>query len=890
MKKLQRFFLWLIALSILIMPFKVMGEEEPEAYTLYDAGSGYEEKTQSEEDAFALFEENAADYDNLVLKREDTIIKMEYGIIAFQSDSACSLLIEYDSLKRDEKDSINGCYGIDALYLDSDEEGKVRFLLNGDLGETDIENVTLHPINEIKTRISSYSVKEGKLIHNIKTQLEYDFYSYSIPLDEKADYMDEGVTYYSYDGHFFYDDFFAMSDDVRQGNHENAINEEAYYNYFKYLPHRSYSEYGVQEVKDYFYKTLSFDGRLQHYEDLDGDNAADEINRSQLYGVIEEFFATQSLYGANAMMLLSSAIYESSYGKSLNSFAANNLYLASAFETDEERDNNRYDSISDSIYARGKYLISRHYANHLRNDYRGTFYGDRLGGINVTYSIDPYYGEKSAARYFELDQKLSGKDKDKYALAILKDLDWVNFYGDENLERRLFSLYDISELSFIVLAEYEDAYKIRIDRTSSDEYFYDPEDSVAYITKDRVYYLVNPEKIEEESFIRKSVDLDGGSVHGLDDLDLILKEETIPLLPEKEGFVFSGFDENDQATYRKIASIDLNGSFRKDLLPGSEIDLRDCKLKVVYENGGQELIDLNSDMISGYDKNSLENTVVISYGGLSMEEDLKYSEKASEKQEQLKQALSENDASAVKKLIDEVSYPFTFSDIRTLDYELMNKNERNYVIFDKTERYNLSISGLDLSLDDKRSLSLYGDTYYVIVEDINPEAKERIYDVAKGYGFSMLEGIDISFRFNYQSIGLKGPAIVQLDIGDKRNDLVYSVYHLSEEGDVIKCRTTQSDNYIQFMINASGSYLVMSLPSVNEFDIKDKIEDLSYENMGYDKHKTNFELMGTIVISLIGIIGITVYYIVYNKRKRLWKDFRRSLRQAAIVQEEKPKS
>lgn len=68
MKKLQRFFLWLIALSILIMPFKVMGEEESETYTLYDAGSGYEEKTQSEDDAFALFEENAANYDNLVLK------------------------------------------------------------------------------------------------------------------------------------------------------------------------------------------------------------------------------------------------------------------------------------------------------------------------------------------------------------------------------------------------------------------------------------------------------------------------------------------------------------------------------------------------------------------------------------------------------------------------------------------------------------------------------------------------------------------------------------------------------------------------------------------------------------------------------------------------------
>ena len=92
------------------------------------------------------------------------------------------------------------------------------------------------------------------------------------------------------------------------------------------------------------------------------------------------------------------------------------------------------------------------------------------------------------------------------------------------------------------------------------------------------------------------------------------------------------------------------------------------------------------------------------------------------------------------------------------------------------------------------------------------------------------------------------------------------------------------------MISESGPYLVLSLPSVNEYDIKDMTEDLSYENMGSDKHKTNFELMGTIVISLLGIIGIIGYYIVYNEREKLWKDFRRSLRQAGTVQEEKPKS
>ena len=107
---------------------------------------------------------------------------------------------------------------------------------------------------------------------------------------------------------------------------------------------------------------------------------------------------------------------------------------------------------------------------------------------------------------------------------------------------------------------------------------------------------------------------------------------------------------------------------------------------------------------------------------------------------------------------------------------------------------------------------------------------------------------------------------------------------------MVKCRTTQSDNYIQFMISESGSYLVMSMDSVNEFNIRDSVEDLSYENMGFDNHRVNFELMSVIVLSLIGIIGITVYYIYLGKREKLWRDFRRSLRTADFVQEEKPKS
>ncbi|MBR4484149.1 MAG: hypothetical protein IKO97_02990, partial [Erysipelotrichaceae bacterium] len=106
----------------------------------------------------------------------------------------------------------------------------------------------------------------------------------------------------------------------------------------------------------------------------------------------------------------------------------------------------------------------------------------------------------------------------------------------------------------------------------------------------------------------------------------------------------------------------------------------------------------------------------------------------------------------------------------------------------------------------------------------------------------------------------------------------------------LKCRTTRTKNYVQFLIEEEGPYVLLCLDGANDYDMQDSPEVLSYENMGFDKHRTNFELMGTLVIVLTGLIGITLYYIIYNERKRMWKDFRRSLRQAAIVQEEKPKS
>ncbi len=879
-----------MAFLIAAEPFAVFSQEQP--YRVYDLESGLEEGFDNYDAAYAFFQENTDAYENLVLSENGSVLRMEYGIVEFKTDEACSLVLQYESLDKGQIDYLNGCYGIDALYLDTTYDKEVSFLIGGDHGRIALQDVILHPLGELKTRISSYALKDGKLTHNIMTQFDCDFFTRSLSLDDALPFMEEERDYYCFDGHYFYDDLRVLTDDERQNTHEHSLNEKSYYNYYQYLPYRSYSAYTPEEMRDYLTETLGIDGRLCHYSDLNGDGAADEVNRSQLFGEEGEFFACQQAYGSNALMLLSCALNESAYGKSRSCFADNNLFSSTAFENDEQRENDRYGTVADSIYAFSRYFISSRYSNIRRSDYRGTFFGNKAAGINVNYSIDPYYGEKNASLYYELDDALGRKDRDRYALAIVKGKDRLAFYSDSALEKHLFSLYDISELSLIVLQEGDEYCKVRIDPSFSDDFLYDPMRSIAYIAKEHVAILVNEDSIGEEAFTLRHVDFDGGMWHMLSSADLPLREGEKPAMSlYKQGYEFVEFDQDDKAVYRKITSLDLVGSIRKNLRTGEEIDLRGLYLKMTYEDGRMKSIPLNSDMIEGYDADEEgDQTLLIRYGEKSREEKIVRLKKLQENYETMKEAVEKGDGEKAKTLIGQFDYPFSFADIRRLDYPLMQKNQRNYVIQDRTERHDLSISGLDLCLDDKRSLSIYGDTYYVIVEDIGKDSQERIFDVADGYGFTKEEGIDIRFRFNYQDIELKGPVIVQMDLADKKSDMIYSVYHLNKDGDVIKCRTTQSQNYIQFMISESGPYLVLSLPSVNEYDIKDMKEDLSYENMGIDRHKANFELMGTIVISLMGIIGVISYYIVYNEREKLWKDFRRSLREAGTVQEEKLKS
>ncbi|MBQ1787838.1 MAG: hypothetical protein II004_02785, partial [Erysipelotrichaceae bacterium] len=97
-------------------------------------------------------------------------------------------------------------------------------------------------------------------------------------------------------------------------------------------------------------------------------------------------------------------------------------------------------------------------------------------------------------------------------------------------------------------------------------------------------------------------------------------------------------------------------------------------------------------------------------------------------------------------------------------------------------------------------------------------------------------------------------------------------------------------NYIQFLVSEPGAYEILKMPGLNHYDFEDTAEDLSYENMGYDNHRINMDMLMVLILSISGVIGIIIYYIFDNMDKKQWKDYRRLLQEAESVPEEEPKN
>lgn len=325
----------------------------------------------------------------------DKTRKGEPQVVNFRTkNNAVTEFIEQETAK---PGYTNGAYGADAVYLGY-ANGKYKFMLSGVVGWVKEDEVQVVNLSQAKA-VSCYEVKDGKLLHHIVQDMTTPGYATSLNNGPAPSYLEPGVTYYSYDGHYFYKDYGVMVTDYRKDQRSQSVNpQEPYYNYFQYLPMRSQSSYTGMEVNKMLDGTLKEGSKMKDTGEL--------------------FVSNQNTYGVNALLMTGIAANESNWGKSSISQKKNNLFGLNATDKAPGANANQYESVADCIEDFANGWMSKGYLYPKDYRYNGGFLGNKASGLNVKYASDPYWGEKAANIVWRLDHAMGEKDAGKYTLAV----------------------------------------------------------------------------------------------------------------------------------------------------------------------------------------------------------------------------------------------------------------------------------------------------------------------------------------------------------------------------------------------------------------------------------------------------------------------------------------
>lgn len=385
----------------------------------------------------------------------------------------------------------NGAYGADAAYLGT-SGNKVKFMLAGVVGLVDKSEVQVIKRSEAKV-VSGYYVSGGRLIHGIVCDMTTPGYRTTLDNGEAPSYLKTGVTYYSYDGHYFYSDYATMLSDYGGGVRTHSVNpNDPYYNYYQYLPLRSTTSYSSNTLNSMI-NTKSGSG-------------------SKMRNTGSTFVSNQNKYGVNALLMAGVAANESAWGNSSIAKSNNNLFGLNAVDSSPGTSAYTYGSVSSCIADFANGWMSRGYLNPDDWRYFGGFLGNKGSGLNVKYASDPYWGEKAANVAYYLDNLQGGKDYDRYTIGIKDTINSehtvVNVRNGSSTSTKI--LYDTGMASnYAVLVLNDKAtnsfYKIQSDgvlngsRTAlSSSGSYDFDDMYANISSDYVDIVNNGSYEEEE--------------------------------------------------------------------------------------------------------------------------------------------------------------------------------------------------------------------------------------------------------------------------------------------------------------------------------------------------------------------------------------------------------
>lgn len=295
----------------------------------------------------------------------------------------------------------NGAYGADAAFLGM-EGTKVKFMLSGAIGLVDASEVQVVAKEDAKS-ISYYYIKSGWLYHRITWNMNESGYATALKMGKAPGYLSENVSYYSYDGHYFYTDYRVMTEDYENATRARSVNPAApYYNYFQYLPMRSASRYTADELNAALERKLAQTNR----ED------------SKLRGIGDTVIKYQDKYGVNAFLMLGKAINESGWGMSRICQEKNNLFGLNAVDSSPNESANYFPSVDACVEEYARIWMSKGYLDPTEsNRYNGGFLGNKGSGINVKYSSAPYMGETVAAILWNLDEEMGRLDQYSYTIA-----------------------------------------------------------------------------------------------------------------------------------------------------------------------------------------------------------------------------------------------------------------------------------------------------------------------------------------------------------------------------------------------------------------------------------------------------------------------------------------
>ncbi|MDO4996935.1 MAG: DUF5011 domain-containing protein [Bacilli bacterium] len=308
----------------------------------------------------------------------------------------------------------SGYGGVDAAYINSAWGERAGWTVNLKManytGWVPMDVVEIVPLPWVKS-LSSYTITNDSIRHNYVYKIQDYYYGSSgSTIGPKPEMLNTG-TYYSYDGHYFYNNIYNMLMDYRNGNYNNSINKNSpYYNYYQYLSNHTKTTYSSTNIDEYIRNNLGYT------RDVYGNAASD--NTSRLYGKGLYFYNAQQKYGVNAILSLSLSRNETGNGRSNLAINKNNGFGLNAVDSNPYQAANWYASFAQSILGYASRWVTYGYAHPRDWRYYGPQFGDKYLGMNVKYASDAYWSEKMASNYYWFDKSKGLQDYNYYQLGI----------------------------------------------------------------------------------------------------------------------------------------------------------------------------------------------------------------------------------------------------------------------------------------------------------------------------------------------------------------------------------------------------------------------------------------------------------------------------------------